>query len=508
MKTILIGLDGATFDIINPLIQKGYLPNLKRLISNGASGTLMSTIPPCTPPAWTSIITGKAPGKHGIFGFLDANDQPVNSTNRKSEPIWRIANKKKLKTLVINVPITYPPKEDDNNTILCYSFVPDEKCDFVHPKFLKNVIMKEYNLFDLKKQSSIKDYILKYVILLRELTLWLMKKFEWDFLMVVFMSTDIVMHHFFDQPELILKTYKEVDDSIGVLLNNLKNDNYVIFVVSDHGSKVYDEVFLLNSFLNAIESKQKRIQNNIPSKLIARSILLLLCHIGYEKNRKLFQTLAPLLKKISPLFSNKQLRKTFYWKPENETYVYAPLRFRSIRNNKLNKKNYDKIMTQVIKELYETEAVKKIYSREEVYWGPETIKAPELVVELKENTCVAPIYAFMNLFTDGFILKTKVPGHAKDGIFIAYGDGIRRNFRIEHTINTWDIAPTILYLLGLPIPIEMDGKVITAIFEEKTESIKRKIRSETSTKPIKKSYKWTREEKKKIIERLKELGYV
>ena len=70
MRTLLIGLDGATFSILDPLMDSGGMPNLKRLVESGVRAELNSVIPALTPPAWTSLMTGRSPGNHGIFDFL------------------------------------------------------------------------------------------------------------------------------------------------------------------------------------------------------------------------------------------------------------------------------------------------------------------------------------------------------------------------------------------------------------------------------------------------------
>src|SRR5438046_10519479 len=69
-KVLSIGLDGATFDVLDPLIDRGLMPRLKRFIDEGVRGPLETTIPPITPTAWVSWMTGKNPGKHGVFEFL------------------------------------------------------------------------------------------------------------------------------------------------------------------------------------------------------------------------------------------------------------------------------------------------------------------------------------------------------------------------------------------------------------------------------------------------------
>jgi predicted AlkP superfamily phosphohydrolase/phosphomutase len=71
-KVLIVGLDAATFDLIGPWLAEGKLPNLEALMKNGAWGRLASILPPITPPAWTSFMTGKNPGKHGIFHFMEA----------------------------------------------------------------------------------------------------------------------------------------------------------------------------------------------------------------------------------------------------------------------------------------------------------------------------------------------------------------------------------------------------------------------------------------------------
>src|SRR3989304_4906039 len=68
-RLILIGMDWGTFKIIDPLIKEGKLPNLQHLIREGTRAVLKSTIPPLTPPAWVSLMTGVNPGKHGLFDF-------------------------------------------------------------------------------------------------------------------------------------------------------------------------------------------------------------------------------------------------------------------------------------------------------------------------------------------------------------------------------------------------------------------------------------------------------
>jgi predicted AlkP superfamily phosphohydrolase/phosphomutase len=115
MKVLVLGLDGATWDILGPLEAEGILPKLARLRARGASGTLRSVFPPLSPVAWTGMMTGKNSGKHGIFEFLDFGHDPlkgrVNSSRSiQAELLWEIAGRHGKKTVAGGVPMSYPPR--------------------------------------------------------------------------------------------------------------------------------------------------------------------------------------------------------------------------------------------------------------------------------------------------------------------------------------------------------------------------------------------------------------
>ena len=92
-KLLVIGLDGASFNVLDPLIEKGYLPNIASLIAGGTRADLTTTFPPITAVAWSSFMTGKNPGKHGIFEFVRRDhhsnrELAVNASFRQGRAIW------------------------------------------------------------------------------------------------------------------------------------------------------------------------------------------------------------------------------------------------------------------------------------------------------------------------------------------------------------------------------------------------------------------------------------
>src|SRR5215212_8320842 len=115
MKVMVLGWDGATWDVLEPVVQEGWLPNLSRLRGQGAWGRLRSVFPPLSPVAWTGVMTGKNSGKHGIFEFLEYEHNPlggrVNSSRAiKAELVWEIAGRHGKTTVAGGVPMSYPPR--------------------------------------------------------------------------------------------------------------------------------------------------------------------------------------------------------------------------------------------------------------------------------------------------------------------------------------------------------------------------------------------------------------
>src|SRR5919205_125314 len=108
-RVLIIGLDAATFDLICPWVAEGKMPTLAALMKDGAWGRLASIIPPITPPAWTSFMTGKNPGKHGIFHFVETEHggyamNYANATSRRSPTVWRILNDAGYTVGTMNIP--------------------------------------------------------------------------------------------------------------------------------------------------------------------------------------------------------------------------------------------------------------------------------------------------------------------------------------------------------------------------------------------------------------------
>ena len=139
-KLLIIGLDGATFDLALPMIEKGEMPNLGQLLAQGTAANLLSTVPPVTGPAWSSFMTGKDPGGHGVYHFRaidptqydQANETLVTSRSFQGPTFWDILGEVGHRVAVVTVPVTYPPWPINGVMISGYP-CPDTRNNHTYP---------------------------------------------------------------------------------------------------------------------------------------------------------------------------------------------------------------------------------------------------------------------------------------------------------------------------------------------------------------------------------------
>ena len=111
MRTVLIGLDGATFNLLDPLMEQGVMPFLREFAAGGTRAKLRSTADPLTPVSWTSLATGRAPGHHGIFDFIRPEETDagvyiklLSRRRHRCETIWSMASRQERSVTLLNFP--------------------------------------------------------------------------------------------------------------------------------------------------------------------------------------------------------------------------------------------------------------------------------------------------------------------------------------------------------------------------------------------------------------------
>jgi len=235
---------------------------LKALSEQGAFAQMNSVQPCISSVAWSNYMTGKNPGKHGIFGFIDRIPNPFkiyipNSRNMTSDTLWEVLSRSEKTVVVINVPVTYPPRQVNGVLIGCFLSADIDKAVYppgLVPKLKQmgyRIDVDAWQGHNKDKEAFLQD--VDYTLNKRwEAARYFMKKVDWDFFQLHIMETDRINHFLWEHYEnndpkyakRFLDFYKLVDAIIGDLVNSVRDSDLVV-VLSDHGfCSVKKEVYL------------------------------------------------------------------------------------------------------------------------------------------------------------------------------------------------------------------------------------------------------------------------
>lgn len=510
-KVIVIGIDGATFDIIYPLLQECKLPNIGKILVNGMSATLSSVIPPITAPAWVSFMTGVNPGKHGIFDFISGihlngkEGSLLNSNDIRTKTIWEYLSEGQKKIISVGVPFTYPARKV-NGVMISLSM----GCDIdVFPGELSEDIIKNtaYNkefckpvdTFGEVPREEVLDEVIQRADYLtekiRDISCYLLKKHEWNFFMAHFMSTDTIQHYFwhFIDPKhpayderlaykygnAIYEAYRKVDNAIQHILAQAGDECNVI-IASDHGFAPIYKFFYVNKWLQdkGLLHTRNDEKNLYKYKIAFPTVYKILKKLGLES---IGHILPGWLRSIN-IPAVKRCAEPFYeWIDWKNTKAYASpfginvnLKGRE-PDGIVSMTEYDEVRQTIKNELYKLrdsetgkDLIKEVLCREEIYSGPYIDEAADLFFTFKEPYYlqagdVVKTTFFENLSKDNF--ATANHRYSPEGVLAMKGPVIKSEGHLD-TVRIIDIAPTILYLLGLKIPESMDGRVVTELIDD------------------------------------------
>ncbi len=469
-KILLIGLDGATFDLIKPWIDEGSLPNMKGIMDNGVHGELESTVPPLTGPAWSSFMTGKNPGKIGIFDFVQEG-KIITSLSVKEKKIWEILGETEMKSILVNIPLTYPPQKVNGLMITGFP-TPSEDSEYTYPPELKGEIRKMYSLNpdprgfreDEKKfLEDVYDCSKKQFRTVR----YLMKNKEWDFFMFVLSGTDFLQHFFWkadDDPrkerymEILKEYFIHVDGEIGSLLKMADKETNVI-VVSDHGfGATMERAFYPNAWLErqGLLKTKRSVRRRVPFLKIYNSVM----------ETPLSGLVRKTLKKLPRSTGGKITDSSSVIKKDESTVLFNKGQRICIFtiNKKIAGKEFESIRNGLIKKITELEdpkngrkVFKNCWKSEKLYGGDYGRKIGDVVGLLN------PRYTTRTNFEAEFSdinYKARITSHKMNGIFMASGPEIKNREIPVEKMKIFDVAPTVLEIMGVNSPKDMDGKVL------------------------------------------------
>lgn len=539
-KAVVIGLDGAAWHLLDPMIEAGAMPRLAALRDKGAWGKLTSTVPTYTPPAWTSAATGVNPGRHGIYGFIAGNAQSdrgelVHSGMIKAPALWEVANGQGARAGIYNLPLTYPPRALDGWMV----------SGMMTPGYGEQ--LKGFASWggrggtNAQLEQRILEWAPGYVVdvsanyetdwrdeglaqralaSIRQREAVLKGLLELDPPEVVFTvqeAPDRLQHVYYrymdpsdplystgDGPRLraaVVECFAAIDRIVGLLEDYAGPDGGVV-VCSDHGFTAWEVSVHVNALLEQwgylkLKGSGKAMQSGLARKMV------------------------PLAKRVLPRKLARQAKgRTFAavdW--ERTTAFASPIPQQGVFVNVAGRERFgivpvdelDSIKDELARRFLELRdhrgepVTDRVHRSEEVFHGDALEGAPDVLPVLRDHRYELDDELFhKEPFTDLSHLPRGV--HHPDGIVVVAGAGVRPG-RIEGSV--MDVTPTLLYQAGLAVPDGLDGGVLVDAFDPAalrdrpvagTAALSSADKDETSP--------YSQEEEALIEESLRGLGYL
>jgi len=449
---VVIGLDGATWELLQPWIDAGDLPTLGEIQRSWAWGELRSSIPYLSPPAWTTAVTGVNPGKHAIFDFqrrLPGQQVVVNETaaSRRAQPIWNMLRDSGLRSLVLNIPMTDPP--DEMNGLCIAGFPHLDATGFTYPPELEQKLAgyelerMELHLIAGKEDSLLASYMRGIETRKRIVLDWLADE-SFDMIWAVFTETDRIQHTFwiFMDPE---------------------NPSFDSAAAARYGGAIHD-------FWVA----QDRALGEILAAVAPEAAVLVLSDHGFAPLRYELRLQNLLRLPESPL-TEREANSVYSYDPADACRIYIARRGRD-PNSPWSAEEANRIRDKVAGLLRHVADPRtgqpicaEVRTGEELFHGTYAEKGPDLVV--------VPSAGYLVTEGDrsggpGAVLVPHSPTvsawHKMNGIYALRGQAIvpgRRDGQGGRPFTLTDIVPTVLYLLDQPVPQGLDGTVMTPAIE-------------------------------------------
>jgi len=433
-RVVVISIDGVPYSFIKARIAAGELPNFKKLLDHGSMRRMNSVQPCVSSVAWASYMTGKNPGKHNIFGFVEKKPGTLDTfvptaVNLAGDTIWEIMSRAGKKVCVINVPGTFPPRPVNGMLIGC--FLGTRLESIAYPKKVAAELKAMGYRIDARAaiaRENLDRFIAEcnHVLARRaEVMLHYLAQAPWDFFQCHIMETDRLNHFLWDHAgkrdsryaRAFGDFYKRVDALLGEVDKRVGKETELI-ILSDHGFCAIKKEIYLNRYL--VEAGLLKFKTAAPKCLRDMHA------------ESLAYSLIP-----GRIFINLQGRE-----PKG---MVAPERYEWAREK----------VTKALLELkdsdYGAPIIREVIKRENIFHGE----------------CLSAAADLMAIPDDGYDLKgdvTKTVLGEKTALtgMHTFDDAlffIRRRQIKPGQKKIWigDIAPTILKLMKLPVPADMDG---------------------------------------------------
>ena len=521
IPTLLLGLDGATFDVLDPLMTSGVMPRLRRLVEHGVRAPLRSTVHPLTPPAWTTAVTGRTPGNHGVFDFVRVEERDAgmyftltDARDVAVETIWQIASCHGAQVVALNLPAMFPARPV--NGFVVPGLVPWRHLRrYTYPPELFARISALPG-FDLRELAMDYDQENRTVQGLHraEMPAWvdhhlgrerqwsrildhLLATTGWQLAGINFDGNDKLLHLFWrlvvsdgaglepweqDLRARCLRYYRELDRFLGNAVE-LAGLGARVFIVSDHGFGPSNEVFYANAWLASRGylhwTEGARVRQG--DELSVERLKIYLAMIDWDRTAAHVVTPSSngVRIRVAPHRGHPGVRPEDYL-AFRERLAAELLSFRAPDGGQV---------------------VTAARSREVAYPGACSQAAPDLLLTLRDGGFVSILASANPVEPRSEIVGT----HRPEGVFIGWGAGLRQGIELD-ALDIADVAPTLLYSLGVPVPEDLEGEVAIEAFSERQAPQLVAAGVGGASRP--EGEVFTAEEEAEVVRRLSELGYL
>lgn len=420
-KVAVLGIDGVPCSLLKRFIDEGIMPNFAGLAEKGTLAGMTASIPEVSSTSWTTFMTGVNPGKHGIYGFMELQKGAYrwrfpNSADIRSDTLWDIAGRNNRKSIVLNVPSTYPARE--LNGILTAGFVALDLKKATYPESAYEYLHSIGYIMDVNAQKAKESLealaaeIDKTFEVRKKAILHFLDTGDWDLFISVITETDRLHHYVWvaladenhPQHDFFIGFYKKLDEFIGEIYQKI-GDDIPFIMLSDHGFTTIKKEVYLNAWL-----KEK----------------------GYLKFKKEVPESMDDMHEESKVFALDPSRIYIHRKGKYPKGCVEPGDYESLRH-----KVKDELSALTVDG---DRVIKKVLFKEDIYNGDCFEDAPDLVA----------------LSEEGYDLKGAINKNEIAGMGFLTGGHTRENAvfyinrKIEDTdINIVDVGPTIMSLLNI-----------------------------------------------------------
>lgn len=504
-RVVLLGFDGATFDLLDRYAERGWMPAWAKLRRDGASGPLRSTVPPTTPPAWSSCVTGRNPGGHGVFDFrespiADSRRPIVGSRSIRARTLWDLLGASGRRTCLLNFPMSWPP-EPMCGVVVTGMLTPDGELDITWPAeegealrravpgYLPNVDVPRYDVDTPSSALRFLDDLDRSLRARIEAFDHFDKRGPWDLLFVTFVFHDRLGHLFWKlmqdgegletHPQrAVVRTrveamYRRFDAFLEARMAAVGGD--LLLLCSDHGFGSTKWFFEVNTWLEEEGFLVLRPGAKLRASLFSAAMeagdsgagrRLVPSSLQGAVRERIRAGRSSFKDDLGGAIDWSRTRAFFPSVAAHGIHILrADQGYAAGARSDVDARRVRDLLADRLLALRGPDGdpvVDAAWGREEVYRGPYTHWAPDLVFQARGHSCVArPLLSARQVIRDA--RATPNGFHRTEGVVLAWGEGVDPGARLRGA-SIEDIAPTVLHALGEPVPDDLDGRVLDSLF--------------------------------------------